>query len=111
MHTLERDKLRHIMNDRAPLYVINVLGPREFAAARIPGSHNIPLDAADFVGQVERLVDARDARIVVHCSSFQCTASSRAARQLEEAGFTRVFVYAGGIEDWQGAGYPVEGGD
>jgi rhodanese-related sulfurtransferase len=111
MHALERNKLRHIINDEAPLYVINVLGPREFARARIPGSHNIPLDEADFVRRVERLVGARDARIVVYCANFQCTASSRAARQLEDAGYNRVFEYPGGMQDWQEAGYPVEGGE
>jgi rhodanese-related sulfurtransferase len=110
MHTLERDRLRHIINDEAPLYVINVLGPREFARARIPGSYNIPLDEADFVHRVGRLVDARDARIVVYGANFQCTVSTRAARQLGDAGYTRVFEYPGGMQDWQEAGYPVAGG-
>jgi rhodanese-related sulfurtransferase len=59
---------------------------------------------------VGELVDDMDSRIIVYCANFQCSASERAARLLEDAGYRRVFVYRGGIGDWQEAGYPVEGG-
>jgi rhodanese-related sulfurtransferase len=38
-----------------------------------------------------------------------CVASKIAYRALREAGFSNVRHYAGGLSDWQDAGYPLEG--
>jgi rhodanese-related sulfurtransferase len=46
---------------------------------------------------------------VLYCSNFECNASHAAGKRLEQAGFRNVHRYAGGIEDWMDAGYPIEG--
>jgi 3-mercaptopyruvate sulfurtransferase SseA len=40
--------------------------------------------------------------------NLYCVASIYAYRLLEREGFLRVRRYAGGIADWEDAGYPVE---
>jgi len=51
----------------------------------------------------------RDEEIVVYCADVHCPASIRAYRFFERAGFTRVRRYAGGVADWEAAGYPLAG--
>jgi rhodanese-related sulfurtransferase len=51
----------------------------------------------------------RDDEIVVYCADVYCVASVYAYRFLEREGFTRVRRYAGGVADWEEAGYPLEG--
>lgn len=109
MHTLNRDNLKKLLDNQEPLYLVNVLGNREFSQAHIPGSQNVPVADKNFVQEVEQLTGDRDARIVVYCASFSCTASPNAASKLDHAGFTRVYDYEGGVKDWQDAGYPLEG--
>jgi len=45
----------------------------------------------------------------VYCSNPVCTASQMAYHFLISRGFKNVRRYAGGIEDWEVAGYAVEG--
>jgi rhodanese-related sulfurtransferase len=49
-----------------------------------------------------------DDEIVVYCADVHCVASIYAYRLLEREGFTRLRRYAGGVADWEEAGYPLE---
>lgn len=51
-------------------------------------------------------------RIVVYCGGGTCEDSEFAARLLRDAGIPtdRLFIYAGGMAEWQAAGLPVETG-
>lgn len=74
--------------------LIDVREPREWEIARIPGARLVPLGAfADAIPSLDR---ARD--IVVQCRSG--VRSANAVRQLQAAGFTRVWNLAGGILRW-----------
>jgi 3-mercaptopyruvate sulfurtransferase SseA len=46
---------------------------------------------------------------VVYCSNEDCIASQAAYRLLERHGYPNVRRYAGGLADWEAAGYPLEG--
>ena len=52
---------------------------------------------------------AQDDEIVVYCSNDACSASVFAYEYLVRHGYTHVRRYAGGILDWEEAGYPLEG--
>jgi rhodanese-related sulfurtransferase len=79
------------------------LGRRAYEAKHIPGSLHF-----------DRLEEARaaldpDEEIVLYCANPACPASVYAYRELERAGYRRLRRYAGGLEDWEAAGYPLEG--
>ena len=50
----------------------------------------------------------RKKEVVVHCSSYACSASRKAADFLESKGYN-VMAYEGGIKEWAEAGLPTEG--
>jgi len=51
-----------------------------------------------------------DEDVLVYCSSVTCDDSELLARELYAMGFTRLFVYKGGFEEWEAEGLPVEKG-
>ena len=110
METIQRDELKNLLDHRKSIQLINVLGPREFEKAHIPGSYNIPVSDKNFIQKVEKNIDDKSANIIVYCANLDCTASPDAARKLENAGYTQVTDFAGGIKDWIEGGYPVENG-
>ncbi len=74
--------------------LIDVREPYEHAIARIHGARLVPLGAfADAIPSLDRQRD-----IVIHCRSG--ARSATAVRQLQTAGFTRVWNVAGGILRW-----------
>jgi rhodanese-related sulfurtransferase len=79
------------------------LGEWAFEAQHIPGSLNI-YNAESMANQL-----TKDDEIVVYCSNVDCIASQVAYHRLVNDGYTNVRRFAGGLDDWSTAGYPLEG--
>jgi len=47
--------------------------------------------------------------IVIYCSNPSCPASIIRYQILERNGYKKIRRYAGGLQDWEEAGYPLEG--
>jgi rhodanese-related sulfurtransferase len=104
--TVDARTLRErLASDDRPV-LVNALAREAFDEARIPGSISIP--AGDAL-RVAPDVLARDQAIVVYCSSRSCTASPTLAQKLVDIGFTEVIDFEGGVEEWERAGYPMQG--
>ena len=114
MKTITRNELAKKLGS-PNLILINVLAPvkppggdaayESYENIRIRGSISIP--RSDLEAGKWRELD-RSKEIVVHCSSYSCQASRKAARFLEEKGFN-VKAYEGGLKDWAEADLPMEG--
>lgn len=109
MKLIDRDTLqRKLQSPSAPI-LAEALPEKYWRDWHLPGAKHLPHD------QVQRLAPAllqdRNAEIVVYCASATCQNSHIAARVLGQMGYTDVAVYAGGKQDWQEAGLPVERGE
>jgi rhodanese-related sulfurtransferase len=78
-------------------------GPIVYRAKHIPGS--LHLDTLD---EAREALNPQD-EIVVYDSNRWCVASLHAYRILKNHGYERVRRYAGGLQHWDAAGYPLEG--
>lgn len=90
--------------------VINVLAREKYAQQHLPSSINVPEDAPDFAEQVQRQVPDKSTPIIVHCSSMECQASTKAARRLESLGYKEIHDFKAGLQAWDEAGHPFETG-
>ena len=84
-----------------PPLIIDIRTPREWSAAHLDQSINLPLS------QLQSHIDEvpRDRRIAVHCAGGY--RSSIAASILNQYGITNLVELAGGITAWQAAKLPV----
>lgn len=110
MQTINTEALNEMRDRDDDLTVLNVLPPEEFYQRHIPGSENVPVSNDNFVKEVEKNTGGRNQPVVVYCASIECSASEKAAKMLDEAGFREVYDYAGGVRAWQEAGQPVQAG-
>ena len=74
-----------------------------FKSKHIPSSLNIHSEES-----AAGLIDHSD-EIVVYCVNRQCIASITAYHILEKMGFTNLWRYAGGLEEWESSGLVLEG--
>jgi rhodanese-related sulfurtransferase len=101
MKPITRDDLKRMNETQHEDFVlVNVLPHDAFEKRHIRTSINIPVKNDDFVERVEQVAGGKNRKIVVYCANFDCDASPSAARKLEDAGFTQVYDYEGGTEDW-----------
>jgi rhodanese-related sulfurtransferase len=110
MKSLSTEDLRLMIANNQDFVLINVLPEETFRDQHIPDSINIPQDQDNFADQVETAAGGKGAKIVVYCGSFDCDASTKAARKLDEAGFTDVYDYEGGVKAWRESGLMIEAG-
>jgi rhodanese-related sulfurtransferase len=75
----------------------------QYRAKHIPGSLHFPT-LEDALAEL-----AKDEEIVVYCASSACPASVFAYEYLVRHGYRHVRRYAGGMLDWEEAGYPLAG--
>ena len=103
MNILSREELKEKLDRGDNMKLIMTLGRRAFENMHIPGSLH-------FKNVLEALpyLDVDD-EIVVYCANPLCPLSIHAYHALASRGFTRLFRYAGGLVEWQEAGYPLEG--
>lgn len=101
MKEITHDELK-AMNEieHEDFVLINVLPISDFNERHIRTSVNVPINDDNFVSQVETIAGSKERKVVVYCKNFDCNASEQAASVLEQAGFTRVYDYSGGVEDW-----------
>ena len=99
-----------IDSGRNDFYLVDVLLPNSYQARHVPGAKNVPVNQPNFLERFEKETGAaKDAEIIVYCSSGTCIASVQAADKLEKAGYTNVTRYKDGLAGWQNTGYLFEG--
>jgi rhodanese-related sulfurtransferase len=105
VRTIERDELWRRVEAKDPRFkLVMALADWEFRTKHIPGSLHFQ-DAADMLSALRK-----DDEIVVYCTNPPCLASVAAYHRLAQEGYANVRRYAGGIEDWESAGLPLERG-
>ncbi len=105
MKTISLKQLKKKIDRKDKFKLVFTLGEWHFHAKHIPGS--IHADTEERVKKHLR----KDDDIVIYCSNPTCAASMYAYRVLKERGFKRVRRFAGGVVEWEQAGYPLSGHD
>ena len=85
--------------------LVEVLKEQSYREGHIPGAINIPVD--NLKNEAPKQLKITD-RIVVYCGSYQCHASTNAARILLEMGYSNVFDFKGGKKTWVDQGFELE---
>ncbi len=103
MNLINRDELKEKIDRGDDFKLVMVLGEWAFRAKHIPSSIN--LSSPD---ECRRMLSLEE-EIVVYCSDEACVVSRMAYKILVDDGFENVRRYAGGLPDWEDAGYQLEG--
>ncbi len=103
MELIEREELKAKLDRSEAFKLVNTLGELAFQGKHIPGSINIHSPKL-----LLKELDPQD-EIVVYCSDALCPASQMAYHLLTRHGYQKVRRYAGGLSDWEEAGYPLQG--
>ena len=103
MRTISHEELKHMLDQQEDFRLVMAQGEWAYQAKHIPGSLH-------FASTKEALQSLqKEDEIVVYCSDENCIASKALGQLLERNGYTHVLHFAGGLQEWEQAGYPLEG--
>jgi rhodanese-related sulfurtransferase/CBS domain-containing protein len=101
---IDRETLQTLVRRGAQL--LEVLPSDEYKRVHITGAKNLPLS------MISRSTADRfpwEKPVVTYSRNCRCDQGPRAAWRLASLGFTQVFYYVGGKDDWLANGLPIEG--
>ena len=104
--SISREAIHQALLRHEALTLVEALPERYYRDAHLPGALQINHDEVD--AKASTLLPDKSARIVVYCSNSACANSGKAALRLQQLGYTNVFKYADGKQDWVEAGLAVE---
>ena len=108
MRLITGTELKDRLDRRGDLKLVFALGEWQYRTKHIPGSLNLPC-SSDLFKSADALQGLdRDDEIVVYCSCEVCYASIAVYQLLVNRGYKNVKRYAGGLLDWEEAGYPMD---
>jgi|SRR5215208_496667 len=103
MDLIDTGELKAKLDRGEGFKLVMTLGEWEYRTTHIPGSMRVST-----VQEALETLDPSD-EIVLYDSGPTCSASRMAYRLLKTHGYEHVRRYAGGLEAWASAGYPLEG--
>ena len=103
MKLISKEELKEKLDSGDNFKLVNALGEWAFNAKHIPSSINFSK-----IEEARKILDPND-DIVIYCSNPSCISSNTSYQHLTNMAYSKVRRYAGGIVDWEQAGYPLEG--
>lgn len=106
MREIDLEELHQLKAKHPEAVLLDCRGADYYHWERIPGSQNLRWKLME--SQASKRFPAKDTMIITYCQSFLCTASVKGYELLERMGYTNLFEYSGGIEDWRARGNGTE---
>ncbi len=90
--------------------VIDVMTPEDYAACHVAGAQNACIYEIVFLERIVEFVPDRNTELIVYDATGAGKAAEIARDRLLQAGYSRVFILAGGLSAWNNSCFPVERG-
>jgi len=101
------EQAARLLNEGQTLFV-DTRSKEEFEQGHLKNAKSLPANATrdQIMSFFENI--PKDQQIVIYCSSPACNSSRRLAGFLTYLGYTKVFIYLEGFEEWKAKDYPIE---
>ena len=99
---INADQLTKLKNEG--VVVVDIRTKEEYDKGHLLDAKHIDFFRSDFIESMSEL--GKDTPIIIHCAVGG--RSGKAAKKLEEAGFSKIYDYNGGYKDWVSKGLEVD---
>ncbi|MCP9488188.1 MAG: rhodanese-like domain-containing protein [Gaiellaceae bacterium MAG52_C11] len=102
--SISREQLLFAIDEGA-VTLVDALPAAPYNRRHLPGALNL---VEDEIEKAPELLPDKSGSIVTYSTDAACGRGEALAERLQRLGYTDVRTYHDGIEDWVGAGLPVE---
>ena len=108
IRTITCEEVQNLLGAEGGAILLDVLPGEYFAERHLPGACNACVYEVSFLDQIRDITADPDRPIIVYGSSSRSLASKKAVEKLAGAGYRNLYHFAGGLDEWQYAGLPLE---
>lgn len=105
-HTLSSDQMMQRLQKGA--VVIDVMTPEDYAACHVAGALNACVYEVAFLDLIAELFPDRNRELILYDATGTTRSAELAFERLQQAGYAKVSVLAGGLAAWRKEGLPLE---
>lgn len=99
------DELKSWYDQGKEMTVVDARSKQYYDNTLLPNAIWLPYDTSD--KNLYKALPSKQARIVVYCWSPSCPASKSMADRLVASGYTNVYKYPEGLQEWMQRGFPT----
>lgn len=98
-------KLKRWIDEEKDIMIFDSRTPEYDDGSRIPHATLLPCDSSEKA--ILAAIPSKASTVVIYCTSPECIASVILSDRLVKLGYSNVYKYLGGLEDWEKMGYPL----
>lgn len=102
---IKGNELKSWYDQKKPMIVLDARSKAYFDGTLLPNARWLPSDSSD--DAIKAAIPTKGSLIVVYCAGVECPASGWLYDKLIGLGYTNIYEYHEGLEDWLERGYPT----
>lgn len=102
---IHTDQLKNWYDTGEEMVVLDVRNTKYFSGIMLPDALWVAYNAPD--EHIEAVIPTKDSLVVLYCWGPNCPMSDRMAERLLAEGYTNLYKYLDGLQDWIKQGYPT----
>lgn len=99
------DELKSWYDQKKEMVVLDARSKPYFDGTLLPLAKWVPVDSSEET--IKSTIPSKDSLVVVYCAGVKCPASGWLYDKLTAMGYTNVYEYHGGLDDWMSKGFPT----
>jgi rhodanese-related sulfurtransferase len=104
--TVNAEQVVDLIGKEAKLVVIDARIAEEYKEASIEGSVNI-VNTEVTADTMAKAVPSKSTPVLIYCNGLKCGRAADAVKKAVGLGYTDVYYYALGMDEWKGKSMPV----
>jgi rhodanese-related sulfurtransferase len=104
--TVNAQQVVELVSGNADLVILDNRKPEDFSAGHIEGAIRL-IDTEVSADTLAQHVSAKDKPVLFYCNGLKCGRAAKASEKAIQLGYSKVYYYALGMEDWNKQGLPL----
>jgi rhodanese-related sulfurtransferase len=104
--TVNAAQIFDLIGKHANLVILDNRKPEDFASGHIEGALRL-IDTDVSAETLAKVIPAKNTPVLFYCNGVKCGRAAKATEKAVELGYSQVFYYALGMDEWNKEGLPM----
>jgi rhodanese-related sulfurtransferase len=104
--TVDAKQIVDLIGKEQSLVILDNRKVEDFSAGHIEGAVRL-IDTDVSADSLAKHVKAKDAPVLFYCNGLKCGRAAKAAEKAVQLGYTKIYYYAAGMDEWNKQGLPL----